>query len=86
LSLSRSADSLKRQRDPLTAADTQHHQSTTETVSVHRVKEAGRQHGSCRTDRMAMCDGAALDIDDVLREPELSDERQDDRRKGLVDL
>ena len=79
-------ESLKRQRDPLTAADAQRHQSAPDTVSVHRVKEAGRQHGSCRTDRMAMCDGAALDIDDVLGEPEFPDERQDDRREGLVDL
>src|SRR5713226_3289566 len=50
------------------------------------MNETCRKHGSGRADRMAVRDGAALDIDDILRQPELARDDECDRCKGLVDL
>jgi len=36
------------------------------------VDKAGRQNRASGTDRMAMGNGAAVDIDDVRREPQLA--------------
>jgi hypothetical protein len=41
-----------------------------ETITAHRMNEAGGEHGLCCPDRVATGDGAAFDIDDVLRQPE----------------
>jgi hypothetical protein len=57
-----------------------------ETVAAHGVDQAGRQHRTRCPDRMAVSDGATLDIDDVLRQAEFAHDDDGDRRKGLVDL
>jgi hypothetical protein len=41
-----------------------------ETITVHRMNEADAEHALCCADRVATGDGAAFDIDDVLRQPE----------------
>jgi hypothetical protein len=79
-------EDLKRERDTLAAADAQRDDAALETVAAHRVDQSRRQHGARRPDRMAMSDGATLDIDDVLRQTELARHNDGDRRKGLIDL
>jgi hypothetical protein len=54
-------------RDTLTAADAKRDKAAREAVSTHRVDEFRGEHCTGRADRMAMGDGAAFDIDDVLR-------------------
>jgi hypothetical protein len=53
--------------DALAATDAQCHHAATQAVTAHRVQQPGYQHRARRADRVAMGDGAALDIDDVLR-------------------
>src|SRR5229473_7994021 len=50
------------------------------------MNEPRREDGPGRADRVTMRDGATLDIDDILRQPELARDHERDRRKGLVDL
>src|ERR1700719_662506 len=77
---------LKCERDALAAADAQSHDAALETVAVHRVDEAGRQHGARRSHRIAMRNRASFDIDYILRQTELARHDDRDRRKRLVDL
>ena len=48
---------------------------------LHRMEQARRQHRAGRADRMAVGDGAALDIDDVLGQAELLARRPAARRR-----
>lgn len=57
---------LQRQCDALAAADAQCDDTALDPVALHRVKEPGRQHGTRRTDRMTVRDGAAFDVHDIL--------------------
>ncbi|SOE97037.1 hypothetical protein SAMN05414139_10090 [Burkholderia sp. D7] len=41
-----------------------------ETITAHRTNEAGDEHCLCCPDQVTTGDGAAFDIDDVLRQPE----------------
>jgi hypothetical protein len=50
------------------------------------MNETRREHGPGRADRVAVRDGAALDVDDVRRQAKLAHHRDDDGREGLVDL
>ena len=77
---------LDRQRDALAAADAKRDQAASQTVAAHRVDQLGCQHCAGGTDRMAMGDGAAFDVDDVLGEPELARGNGGDGGEGLVDL
>ena len=77
---------LDRKRDALTAADAQSDQAALETVPAHRVNELRRQHGSGRADRVAVRDGAAIDIDDLVGQSELARDDDGDRRERLIDL
>src|SRR5229473_2083109 len=79
-------DRLEGECDPLAAADAQGDEAAPQAVTPHRMDEAGGEHGPGRADRMAMRDGAALDIDDVLGETELARHHDRDRRERLVDL
>ena len=68
----RRADALQRldrQGDALPAADAQRDDAALAAVALHRVDQSCRQHRAAGADRMAMRDGAALDVDDVLGEP-----------------
>jgi hypothetical protein len=56
----------------LAAANAQGDDAAFETVAAHRVDKAGGQHCARRADRMAMRNGATLDIDDILRQTELA--------------
>jgi hypothetical protein len=56
----------------LAAANAQVDDAALETVAAHRVDKAGGQHCARRADRMAMRNGATLDIDDILRQTELA--------------
>src|SRR5580704_8270895 len=77
---------LDSQRDTLTAADTKGDQTARQAVSAHRVDQLGRQHGTSRADRMTMGYGTALDVDDILRQPELARHHDSDGREGFIDL
>ena len=57
-----------------------------EAVAAHRVQQARRQHRAGRADRMAVRDGAALDVDDVLRQAELARDGERHGGERLVDL
>ena len=59
---------LDDKRDALAAADAQRDNSPLEAVAAHRMDQAGRQDSARRPDRMAMCDGPTLDVDDILRQ------------------
>ena len=76
-----SGDSFERERNALAAADAQGDDPTPQSVAAHRVDEAGRQNRASGTDRMAMGNGAAVDIDDVRREPQLVRDGNDDSRR-----
>src|SRR5260221_362200 len=56
---------FERKRDTLASADAQGDDPALETVALHRMKQASRQHRARGTDRMPMRDCAALNIDDV---------------------
>src|SRR6478609_7174140 len=77
---------LDGERDALAAADAQRDDAALEAVAPHRVNEARREHRAGGADGMAVRDRAALDVDDVLGQPELAGDSDDDRREGLVDL
>src|SRR6266550_6970291 len=77
---------LDGERDALAAADAQRDDAALEAVAPHRVNEARGEHRAGGADGMAVRDRAALDVDDVLGQPELAGDRDDDRREGLVDL
>ena len=79
-------EDLECERDALAAADAQSDDPAFETVAVHRVDQAGRQHRARRPNRMAMRDRTTLDIDDILLQTELARHDDRDRREGLVDL
>src|SRR6266852_4729725 len=78
-----SRNRFERKRDALPAADAEGDHAALQAVAAHRVDEAGREHGARGADRVAMRDGAALDIDDVGREAELA--RHGDDGGGAVD-
>ena len=75
-----------RKRDALAAADAQRDDAALEAVAAHRVNELRGQHRAGRADRMAVRDGAALDIDDVFGQSELARDHDGDGRERLVDL
>ena len=77
---------LDRQRDALAAADAQRNQAALKTVAAHGMDELRGQHGSGRADRVAVGDGAAVDIDDLVRQSELTRDDDGDRGEGFVDL
>ena len=56
----------------MAAANAQVDDAALESVAAHRVDKAGGQHCARRADRMAMRNGATLDIDDILRQTELA--------------
>ena len=60
------------ERDALAATDAQGHEAPPRAVATHRMDEAGRQNGTRRPDRVAMRDGAALDVDNVFRQAQLA--------------
>ncbi len=65
------SDGLEGQSDALAAADAERDDATPQAVAAHGVQQARREHGTRCADRMAMRDGATLDVDDVLRQAEL---------------
>ena len=74
------------QRDTLTAADAKRDKAAREAVAAHRVDEFGGQHRAGRADRMAVGDGAAFDVDDVLGKSELAGNHDGDGGERLIDL
>ena len=50
------------------------------------MNEARREDGPRGADRVAVGDGAAFDVDDLLRQAKFARDDNDDRRKGLVDF
>src|SRR6202034_566624 len=83
---SSSVQNFDGKRDTLTAADAKRDKAAREAVSAHRVDEFRGEHCTGRADRVAMGDGTALDIDDVLRQSELAGNHDGDGGKGLIDL
>src|SRR6056297_1227387 len=81
-----SVRALQQQGGALTAADAQRYQTAPDTVARHGVQQPGGQHCPGRPDRVAMRDGAAFDIDDVLGQVQPIGYRNGDGRKCLVDL
>ena len=75
-----------RQRDTLTATDAKRDQAAGQTVPAHRMDQLRRQHCTGGADRMAMGDGAAFDVDDVLGQPELASDNDCDGREGFIDF
>jgi hypothetical protein len=57
-----------------------------EAVAVQRVDQARGQDRAGGTDRMAVCDRAALDVDDVVRQTELPRDHDRNGSARLVDL
>src|SRR5712672_2510141 len=72
ISRTASGDRLEGECDTLTTADTERNNSALEPVSPHRVDQAGRQDGAGSADGMPVGDSTTLDIDNVLRQPELA--------------
>src|SRR5258707_1172153 len=77
---------LDGKRDALSTADAQSNDAALQPVAPHRVNEPGRENGAGRADRMAVRDGAALDIDDLLRQAEFACHHDGDGRERLVYL
>ena len=69
---SRRLIALERQRNALAAADAQRDDAALEAVALHRMQQPRGQHRAGGADRVAVRDGAALDVDDVLGEAELA--------------
>src|SRR5262249_4112281 len=86
LSCAFSVQRFDRQCDALTAADAKRDEAACQTVAAHRVDQLGRQHCAGGADRMAMGDGAAFDVDDVLGEPEFASDNDGDGCEGFIDL
>ena len=74
------------QRDALAAADAECDKAAREAVPAHRVDEFRGEHRARCTDRVAMRNGAAFDIDDVVGQSELAGYHDRDRRERLIDL
>ena len=56
------------------------------SITLQRVQQPRRQHGTGGPDRMPVRDSAAVDVDHVLGEPDLAQAGQGDGGEGLVDL
>src|SRR5271163_1969562 len=76
----RSVQRFDRERDALAPANAQSDQTALEAVPAHRVDELRGQHRAGRPDRVAMSDGAAIDIDDLIGQSELARDDDGDRR------
>jgi hypothetical protein len=55
-----------RKRDALSTTDAKGDQAARQTVAAHRVDQLCRQHCAGGTDWMAVRNGAAFDVDDLL--------------------
>ena len=77
---------LDRQCDTLPGADAQRDQAALKAIAAHRVDEFCGQHSAGSADWMAVGDGAALDVDDVVSKSELAGNHDCDRSERLVDL
>src|ERR1700729_2994336 len=75
----RSVQRFDRKCDALAAADAESNQAALLTVAAHRVDELRGQHCAGRADRVAVRNGAALDIDDLVRQSELARDDDGDR-------
>src|SRR3970040_1645087 len=77
---------LYRERDALPAPDAQRHDPALQAVAPHGMQQARRQHGAGGANRVAVRDGAALDVHDVFAQAQLAQAGKRDRGEGLVDL
>src|SRR5262249_62298612 len=59
-------DGFERKRNALPAADAQSDDAPFEIVAAHRMNETCGEDGAGCADRVAVRDGAAFDVDDVL--------------------
>ena len=57
---------FEHERNPLTTADAQGHDTALDAVPLHRMKETGGQHRAGRADRMTMRDSTTFDVHDIL--------------------
>src|SRR5215470_17335852 len=75
-----------REGDALPSADAKGDKAARETVAPHRVDELGRQHRAGGADRVAVSDGPALDVDDVLGQAKFPGDDDRDGCEGFIDL
>src|SRR4051812_21368022 len=72
--------------DGVAAAEAEGRDADLIAAALHFVKERGQQAGAAGADRVAECDGAAVDVDAVVRDFELSHARDHLRGERFVDL
>ncbi len=77
---------LDGQSDSLATADAERDDAAAQAVAPHRMDKPRREDRPCRADRVAVSDGAAFDIDDILRQPQFSGHDDGNGGEGLVDL
>ena len=75
-----------RQSDTLAATDAERDDATLETIAFHWVDQLCGQHCAGGANRMAVGDGAAFHIDDVVRQSELARDHNRDRGESFIDL
>src|SRR5690606_35421340 len=80
------SDHLQGQRDTLAAADAERDDAALESVALHRMQQPRGKYRAAGADRMAVGDGAAFDVDDVLGEADFAKAGEGDRRECLVDF
>src|SRR5258708_2924643 len=81
-----SLHSLDRQCDALAAPDAQSDEASGQAVAAHGVDQAGDEDSAGGADRMAVRDGPALDVDDLLLQAQFTRHHNGNGGEGFVDL
>src|SRR5262245_32020518 len=81
-----SVQGLERQRYALTAAYAKRDKTAGQAIAPHRVDQLSRQHCTGRTDRMAMGDCAAFNVDDLFWQPKLASDNDGDGCESFIDF
>src|SRR5438045_1071422 len=72
--------------DPLSSADARRRESVALPAAAKLVQKCEQQTRSRRRERMSESDRAAVDVEFLLIDAELFDDREDLRRECLIDL
>ena len=77
---------LERKRNPLSATDAQSNNPAFDTVALHRMQKTRCEHRSGRANRMTMRNGAALDVDNILRQTKVLGHRDGNSCECLINF
>ena len=84
--MARSLNRFERERYSLSATNAQGDYAAFDAIALHRMQKARCEHRPGRTNRMTMCNGTTLNIDNVLRQTEVLGDRDGNGCECLIDF